>query len=350
MTLLVVAVVGTISALVASCGGGGRPSAGPGGTTALRLGFFPNITHATALVGVREGIFARELGPAVTLEPKTFTAGPSAVEAIFSGALDAAYLGPTPAVTAYVRSHGKAIRIVSGAASGGAFLVVRPDVASVVDLAGRKVASPQLGGSQDVALRSWLKTQGLRTNIYGGGDVSIVPQDNALTLQTFRSGAIAGAWVPEPWATRLVLEGGGKVLVDERSLWPGGGYATTQLVVSTRYLEAHRDIVRRLLVGHVTADALVHADPARAQRAANDEIAAVAGKRLSAAVLAASWKHLTFTNDPIGPSLRTVAAEAVGLGLLDGALVERAPLDGIYDLSLLDEVLRARGEPPVDPG
>ncbi|MBL8976754.1 MAG: ABC transporter substrate-binding protein, partial [Myxococcales bacterium] len=198
--------------VVAACGGGSsEPS--------LRLGYFPNITHAAALVGVSDGIFARQLG-AIKLETFTFNAGPAAIEALLSGSLDASYVGPNPAINAFVKSRGEAVRIIAGATSGGAFLVVRPEISSAADLRGQAVASPQLGGTQDVALRSWLATQGLKTDTSGGGDVSVVPQENAQTLERFRDGKLAGAWVPEPWASRLVLEGGGKVLVDERDLWP----------------------------------------------------------------------------------------------------------------------------------
>src|SRR5262249_54136637 len=159
--------------------------------------------------------------------------------ALLAGALDIGYIGPNPAVNAYVQSNGSAVRVVSGAASGGASLVVKPDITKAADLKGKRVASPQLGNTQDVALRTWLKKQGLKTDPQGGGDVQIVPQDNALTLDAFKQNQIAGAWVPEPWATRLVTEGGGKVLVDEKTLWPGGKFVTTNIIVRTDFLKAH---------------------------------------------------------------------------------------------------------------
>lgn len=166
----------------------------------LRLGYFPNITHATALLGVERGIFARDLGSNVTLMTATFNAGPEEVTALLSGALDAGSVGPNPAINAWQRSHGTAIRIVSGAASGGAFLVVKPSITSARQLKGKKLASPQLGNTQDVVLRTWLKRQGLSTTT-GGRDVSVVPQDDATTLQAFQAGAVDVAWGrPEPWA------------------------------------------------------------------------------------------------------------------------------------------------------
>src|SRR6266540_2189592 len=225
-----IAIVVLLSGCAASSAGSDGPS---GATLTLRLGYFPNLTHATAIVGVEGGIFQEKLGNNVKLETSTFNAGPAAVEALNSGAVDATYIGPNPAINAYAQSGGEAIRIVSGATSGGAFLVVKPSIKNAKDLKGKQIASPQLGNTQDVALRTWLKKKGLKTDPAGGGDVSIVPQENAQTLDLFKQGQIDGAWVPEPWATRLVDEGGGKILVNESTLWPQGRYVTTQLIVRT---------------------------------------------------------------------------------------------------------------------
>jgi NitT/TauT family transport system substrate-binding protein len=326
--------------LAAADGSGAPGQAAPQGT--LRLGYFPNITHATALVGVESGIFATALGPAVKLETATFNAGSSAVEALLNGAIDATYLGPNPAINAFAKSSGQAIRIVAGATSGGAYLVVRREIASAADLRGKKLATPQLGNTQDVALRMWLLGQGLTTDAQGGGDVSILPQENAQTLETFTAGQIDGAWVPEPWATRLVLEGNGKVLIDERTLWSSGQYVTTHFVVRTDYLEANPDIVRALLAAHLEANELVNAEPARAQRLTNQGIEAITGKTLKTEVIEAAWRNLTFTVDPIAASLKGSADNAVKVGLL-----EPVDLTGIYDLGPLNELLRLAGKPEV---
>jgi sulfonate transport system substrate-binding protein len=329
-------------ALMTACGAGEPAGAGGGSPIDVRLGYFPNITHATAIAGVKRGFFAHALGAHARLRTETFNAGPEAVTALVSDALDATYIGPNPAINAFAKSHGEAIRIISGATSGGAFLVVRPQIHGVGDLRGKTIASPQLGNTQDVALRSWLASKGLRTTTEGGGEVSVVPQENALTLQTFKSGDIDGAWVPEPWAGRLVLEGGGKVLVDERNLWPAGRYVTTLLIVRTQFLREHRDIVARLLRGQVLANEYVNEHPAEAKRTVGSAIAELTGKALPAALVDRAWSNLTFTNDPVAASLRTSAAHAVTLGLLD-------PVDlaGIYDLGPLNEVLRVRGVPEV---
>jgi NitT/TauT family transport system substrate-binding protein len=327
-----------LAAVGAACGSSAKASSAP---VSLRLGFFPNLTHATALVGVDKGIFTSKLPANVTLETKAFTAGPAAIEALLAGAIDATYIGPNPTVNAFVQSNGSAVRIISGATSGGAFLVVKPGITAAT-LKGKKLATPQLGNTQDVALRTWLKNNGLSSDSSGGGDVSIKPQDNSTTLDAFKQGTIDGAWVPEPWATRLVQEGGGTVLVDERDLWPQGRYVTTQLIVATSFLDKHPDVVKALLEGQYAANAYVIANPADAQAAANAQLLKITGKALSAKVIAAAWANLTFTNDPIASSLKKSSTDAVAAGLL-----KPVDLTGIYDLKLLNEVLAENGQSPV---
>jgi NitT/TauT family transport system substrate-binding protein len=338
-----------LSLLAAACGGdddaaadAGTPStAASSDPVTLHLGVFPNVTHATGLVGIGEGIFEKALGTN-ELDVSYFNAGPEASEALLSGAVDASYIGPNPAINAFAKSNGKAIRIIAGATSGGAFLVTKPEITTPADLKGKKLATPQLGNTQDVALRAWLKEHDLTTDTSGGGDVSISPQANADTLTAFKAGDIDGAWVPEPWATRLIQEGGGKVLVDERDLWPDGDYVTTHLIVRTDFLEKHPDVVKQLLEGHVDATAFVndHADEART--IVNEQIKAATGKALAPAVLDAAWANLTFTDDPIASSLQKSADDAIALGLLD-----EVDLKGIYDLDLLNEVLRSKGAEEV---
>ena len=344
------------SALVAACGtassaagprGGdaalGKGSETPG--TALRLGYLANITHAGAIVGVDRGFLGRALGPDVTLRTQTFKAGPSEVTALIGGSLDAAYIGPNPAINAYVRSHGAALRIVSGATAGGASLVVRADagISGASDLRGKTLATPQLGNSQDVALRAWLARNGLHVDPTGGGDVKIAPTDNATSLQLFQQHRIDGAWVPEPWATRLVVEGHGRVLVDEATQWPGGRFPTTELVVTRRFLDDHPVAVRRLLEGHLAATGYLASNPAEARTVVNDGIGRITQKQLSPTVVAEAWSHLSFTVDPLAAALSRSAADAHAAGLLD-----RVDVGGILDLRILDDLLAARGTPAVD--
>jgi NitT/TauT family transport system substrate-binding protein len=331
-------VIALVGLLMIGCGGGASQSAGP---VALRLGYFPNVTHATAIVGVANGTFADKLGSGVTLQPITFNAGPEATEALFSGAIDATYIGPNPAINAFIKSNGQAIRIIAGATSGGAFLVVRDGISSAADLRGKKIASPQLGNTQDVALRSWLASQGLVTDAQGGGDVEIKPQPNSQTLDTFKQGQIDGAWVPEPWATQMV-NAGGHVLVDERTLWPNGQYVTTQLIVSTTFLQAHPDVVKRLLQGLVATTDYVNQNSGAAQATVASEITRITGSSISTDVLATAWGNLSFTVDPISSSLQKSADSARELGFL-----QTSDLKGIYDLTLLSQVLSEAGRPAI---
>ena len=343
-------VAGLLAAVaLAGCGSDSKKDSQAGGVeqaaekVTLRLGYFPNITHAPGLVGVENGLFAEKLGSNVTLESKAFNAGPAAVEAIFSGALDATYIGPNPAINAFAKSKGEAIRIIAGATSGGAYLVVNPQITSVPDLKGKTIATPQLGNTQDVALRSWLKANKFKTDAQGGGDVKILPQENAQALEAFKAGTIHGAWVPEPWATRMVQEGKGKVLLDERTLWPHGQYVTTHMIVRTAFLNEHPDVVKRLLEGHVAAVDFVNANPAEGKTLVNQAIQRLTGKSVAQGVLDAAWPNMAFTYDPIASSLRKGADDAKAVGLLD----PNTKLDGIYDLKLLNEVLKSAGKPEV---
>lgn len=333
--------VAGILALVASlaCCGGDSAS---GVTARVRLGYFPNITHAPAIVALELGFLAEALGGDAKLEARSFNAGPEAVEAIFSDALDVAYIGPNPAINAFAQSGGQAIRIVAGAASGGAALVVQAAITRPAQLRGTRLATPQRGNTQDVALRSWLKTQGLTASLEGGGDVSIVPQPNAQTLETFRAGQIQGAWVPEPWATRLVLEGGGSVLVDERTLWPGGKFVTTVVVARAAFLRQRPDLVTRVLRAHVRAIDFLNAEPARAREIVNAGIEKVTGRALPAVVLEPAWANLTFTVDPIAATLRRSAEDAAAVGLL-----RDVRLDGVHDLAALNAILAGAGRPRI---
>jgi NitT/TauT family transport system substrate-binding protein len=308
----------------------------------IRLGYFPNLTHAPALVGVKKGFFATALGSTVTLETHTFNAGGDAVTAILSNSIDATFVGPSPTTNAFVQSHGEAVRVIAGSTSGGALLVVKPSITSIAGLKGKKIADPQLGATQDVALRWFLKSNGFTTDTAGGGDVSILPQDNAQTLTAFKQGQIDGAWVPEPWASRLVVEGNGKILVDERDLWPQGKFITTNLIVRTDFLQAHPRRMKALLEGLYQAVAYLNSNPGDAQTATNAAVTEITGKSLASGVVAAAWPHLVFTLDPLAATLKTSADHAHSVGLL-----ANVNLEGLYDLGLLNQVLAAHGDPAV---
>jgi len=329
----------TATALTACGDDSSSPTNGEAKT--IRLGYFPNITHAPALVGVNKGFFQQSLG-STKLEAKTFNAGPAAIEALFSGAIDATYIGPNPAINGWAQSKGTGLKIIAGSTSGGAGLVVKPGINGPADLKGKKIATPQLGNTQDVALRSWLKQNGLNADQQGGGDVSVLPQDNATALQAFAQGAIDGAWVPEPNLSRMVLESKGKLLVNEKDLWPNGQFVTTHLIVTQDFLKKYPETVKKLLQGHIESVKYIQSNNADAQKAANAQLAALTGKPLKDNILAAAFKNLTFTNDPIASSLYTSAQHAQDVGLL-----KPVDLKGIYDLGPLNALLKADGQPEV---
>lgn len=330
-------------ALAAACGGSSASDEGP--ATTLRLGYFANVTHAAALIGVDKGFLKKDLGK-TELTTQIFDAGPAEVEALFGGALDAAYVGPNPAINAYGQSDGEAVRVIAGATSGGAQLIVRPGINTPQDLKGKTLATPQLGNTQDVALRAWLSKQGLKNSVQGGGDVTISPTKNSDTLQLFKSGKLDGAWVPEPWASRLVVEGGGKLLVDERSLWPQGKFATTLLVVRTAFLQQHPQTVEALLRGHVEAVQWANQNPDQAKTLVNDSIGTLTGKKLKTEVIDRAWQDETVTNDPIAPSLQKSANDAVAAGVSK----DKVDLNGIFDLTVLNRILTQQGQPTVSSG
>lgn len=332
-------VIITLMMAVACAPAAGTPAAG-GSSGILRVAYFPNLTHSQALIGLSRGDFQKALGDGVTIEATSFNAGPAVIEALFANQIDLAYIGPNPAINGYVQSKGEALRIVSGATSGGAALVVRADagIVSAADLTGKKLASPQLGGTQDVALRNYVVANGLQT-VENGGTVEIVPTQNSQTLDLFKQGMIDGAWVPEPWASRLIVEGGGVLLVDERDLWPNGAFVTTHIIVSTPFLEAHRDWVKAWLRAHVeiTTWEQDHANEAKAL--VNSEIERLTGKKLDDQVLEQAWDRMTVTWDPISASLIESADSAFNIGFLKA----EPDLAGIYDLTELNEVLVEKG-------
>lgn len=312
----------------------------------IRVGYFANITHAQALIGLARGDFQNALG-SIKIETSVFNAGPSVIEALFAGKIDLAYIGPNPAINGYVQSQGQALRIVAGATSGGAAFIVRREANINVpaDLAGKKLASPQLGNTQDVALRNFIVTSKLNTR-EKGGTVEVVPTANSQILDLFRQGKIDGAWVPEPWASRLIVEANGKLFIDERTLWRGGDFVTAHIIVSTNFLRANPKLVKAWLAAHVriTEWASSHTDEAAALL--NAEIEKLTGYKLQEQVLKQAWSHQRLTWDPISSSLIQSADSAFAAGFL----LEKPNLEGIYDLALLNQVLDEAKLPRVDAG
>jgi NitT/TauT family transport system substrate-binding protein len=324
-----------LAATLSGCGQS-TPSTNSAQKVTLRLGYLTRVTHASALVGVNKGLFAKNLGPDVTLNATAFAQGTEEATALLAGQLDAAYVGPNPAFNAWQKSGGTAIKIISGSATGGTTFVVKPGIQNAQDLRGKTLADPALGGTQDVSLRSWLKENGLQTNPQGGGDVFIKPtKPESAIIPAFTANQIDGAIESAPYDVQLVKAGG-------VPLWSDPGTITI-LVVRQEFLQAHPDVVRGLLKGQVEANDLIHDNPDAAAQAANATLAGALGKGLDPDVLKASFQETTFTNDPGAASLNDQVQKAVSVGLLDPL-----KLDGIFDLHLLNDVLKGSGKPQVD--
>jgi NitT/TauT family transport system substrate-binding protein len=315
------------------------------GQTVVRVGAFPNITHAQAMVGKANGWFGKALGSGTKIQWTSFNAGPSAIEALFAGAIDMAYVGPNPTISGYVRSNGEALRVVAGAASGGVALIVRNDsgIQKPKDFRGKRVASPQLGNTQDVALRAWLKAHGLKTTDKGG-DVQVVPIANPDQLTLFLKKQLDAAWAPEPWATRLIHEGNGRLFLDERDLWPRGQFVITNLIVSSKFLHEHPDVVKNWIRAHVELTDWINGHLSESKQLINRQIQKETGKALSQAVLDEAFGRLNVTYDPLNNSLLTSAHSAFDAGFLGKQMPD---LSGIYDLSFLNQVLAEKGREAI---
>jgi NitT/TauT family transport system substrate-binding protein len=313
------------------------------GLDSVKIGYFGNLTHATALVGRQQGFFQKALG-GTQAKYQVFNAGPSEIEALNSGSIDIGWIGPSPAINGYTKSESKSLRIIAGSASGGVKLVVNPrKIKSLDDVKGKKIATPQLGNTQDVAFLNWIAERGWKVDAQSGkGDVSVVRTDNKVTPDAYKSGSIDGAWVPEPTASKLVAEGA-EVLLDEADLWPGKQFVITNVIVSQKFLKEHPKAVEAVLKASVEANKWINANPDAAKASANAQLEEDSGKALPAKVLDPAWKSITFIDDPLAATLRTEADHAVKAGLL-----EQPELDGIYDLTLLNKVLAAEGASPVD--
>jgi NitT/TauT family transport system substrate-binding protein len=300
----------------------------------LRLGYFGNLTHGPALVGLENDYFAEELGD-TGLATQVFNSGPTAVEAMNAGSIDAAFVGPNPAINSFVRSQGRSLAVVAGAASGGAQFVVRPGVTGPEDLAGHTVASPEFGGTQDVALRTWLTEHGYEVDGDGERAVAITPMANGQTISMLRQGRVDGAWLPQPWATRAVQDGA-RVLVDERDLWADGRYPTTVLVVRKDYLERHPETVERLVRGLQRSVDWLHEheeEPRLLASTLNRGLEQAQTETLPEETVEGALASIEWTTDPLADTYAALLADGVTAGTTD-----EAPLDGLVDTTALDRV------------
>ena len=334
---------GLAFAAVSGCGPkGGTGGAGP---VTVHLAMFPNVTHAVALVGTGKGTFQQAFGLGVRLEELTFSAGPSEIEAVFGNQVDIGYIGPGPAINGYIKSHGAALKVIAGASSGGAALVVRNDsgVADVNGLSGKRVAVPQIGGTQDISLRHALQAAGL-TSTDKGGTVNVLGSTPADTLTLFVKKELDAAWVTEPWVSRLVREGNGKVLQDERDLWPGKKFATTVVIVRSQFLKDHPDLVSKFLEAHVETVEWVNSHRDEAAGIVGERLKKLTGKTLPVEILRGALQRTDLTYDPLRESILTFADWSKALGYLKE---DRAGLADLIDVRPLNAALAKRKLPAV---
>jgi len=268
------------------------------------------------------------------------------MEAIMAGSIDITYVGPNPAINAHLKTQGKDIRIVAGACSGGAALVVQPDgrIAKDADFKGKKIATPQLGNTQDVAARAWLKSKGFKITMTGG-DALVVPTANPDQLTLFQKGDMDAGWTVEPWGARLELEAKGKVYLEESALWKetGGRYVTTHLASSIKFLEKNPALLKKWIAAHVELTDWINKNVDEAKRLLNEELKAETTRALPQQTLDQAWKRLEVTHDPVSASLLKSAQDAHAIGFLR----QKPDLSKIYDLRLLNEVLKEKGLPAL---
>ena len=284
----------------------------------VRIAYFPNITHAAALHAAATGGFQKSVGGAIKVEERVFTAGPAEIEALFAGEVDFGYIGPGPAINGYIKSNGQALEIIDVAASGGASLIAAKgqSIKSVNDLAGKRVAVPQTGGTQDISLRHALKEIGLAGKDKGGS-VDIVQYAPADVLDLIRIGELDAAWLPEPWVSRVIKDAGATLVTDERTLWPEGKFATAVVIVRKDFAKANPDIVAKLLKAHRESVDAINADKKSAGDVISKQIAKLSqGKTLSPDVLNGSFSRTDITYEALDESILTFADWANELGYL----------------------------------
>jgi NitT/TauT family transport system substrate-binding protein len=322
--LLVLAII-ALSSCRGKSGDGPRP---------VTIGYFANLSHAQAVLGVASGDFERAISPA-KLETKIFNAGPSLIEALFAGAIDIGYVGPGPVLSAHARSGGQGIRVVAGAAADGVVIVARKGsgIHALADLAGKRVATPQLGNTQDISARHYLSA------VLGQKDLSnVVPVDNAEQAALFSRGDVDAAWVPEPWGQRLISETGATAIAEEKDIWPSKQFLLSVVVTTPEFLAKRPDVVKQVLRAHRAWTRRLTDDPEKYVEPLGDALFALTGKRLAEGILPAALKRVRFVDQPDLDTFRTFAVwkhdlgfdrDVVGLGgLVDATALESATASG----------------------
>ena len=309
----------------------------------IRVGHFPNITHSQALVGLADGTFQKALGDNVTIDRKLFNAGPAEIEALLAGEIDLGYIGPVPAINGFVKSKGW-LQVIAGATNAGAVLVVREDagIDRVQDLAGKKVAVPQFGNTQDIALRKVLADAGLK-DAAKGGNVTVLQVETPDILTTFAQKELDAALVLEPWGSRLVKQAGGRLLLNWNQVWREGNYTTAVVIARTEFLKEHPDVVEKWLAAHVELTERIVKEVDSSKILVNAQLKELTKKELSKDILDSSFSRMTPTYDPASESIR----EFVTLFVKNGYLKESPNIDGLINLELLNKILKGKNLPEI---
>ena len=283
----------------------------------IRIAYFPNIGHAIPIVGMENGFFQNSLGDQVKIETRVFDSGPQAIESLFGNSIDLAYVGPGPAINGFLNSENHNVKILAGAASGGASFIVHPDseINSATDFAGKKIAAPQIGNTQDVSLRNYLSENGLRT-AEKGGSVIVYNIANPDIYTLFAKGDIDGAWIPEPWATILVTELNGKRLFHEEDLWPNQEFASVLLIANTDFVEKNPELIINLLKSHHETATWINQNPIETRIIFNNFLNSHLGQPLSDDIVDVALSNIVITADPLPDSVYSFAEKANALGYL----------------------------------
>lgn len=319
--------------------GGDKDANGKYEDVVIRVGYFPNITHSQALVGLYDGTFQKALGSKVKIEEHTFNAGPAEIEALLAGEIDLGYIGPVPAINGFVKSKG-GLRIIAGATNAGAILLARKgtDITTIADLNGKIVAIPQLGNTQDISLRNLLSQANLK-DAAKGGTVTVIPAENPDILTLISKGEVDAALVPEPWGSRIIKQASASVVLDANQVWRNGKYTTAVVIVSKKFLDDHPDLVEKWLSAHVDITERINKEKKNSETIINNMIKKLTRKSLPEDVLTSSFKRMVVTYDPEKDSVE----EFVKLSV-DNAYIKGNPdVSGLFDLSLINKVLNTKG-------
>lgn len=326
--------------LAAGCGSqAGKVDGSKNGKMIVRVGYFPNLTHTQALVGLSDGTFQKAMGSQIEIQQHTFNAGPAEIEALLAGEIDLGYIGPVPAINGFVKSRG-GLRIIAGAADGGAVLVARKgaNINSVADLNGKKVAVPQLGNTQDISLRNLLASANLK-DAAKGGTVTVIPAENPDILTLISKGDVDAALVPEPWGSRILKQGSSSIVLDSRDVWRDGKYATAVVIVSKKFLDEHPDLVEKWLSAHVQITERINSDKETSKNVANTMIKKLTKKSLPQDVLTSSFERIVVTYNPEKDSVEEFVKIAASNGYIKG----EPDISNLFDLTMINKVLKEKG-------